>query len=176
MVKIEVQVFLFDIQLFQNHWWKKTILFLFNYLWHLCKKKKLSDHISMGESISELYFLWLSSHCLICTCIVTLKVRQSRSSSAVLFHNDFHHLRPFYVHINFRISLSISISKEIQLVHPKGNQSWIFIGRTDAEAETPILWPPDVKNWLIWKDSDAGKYWRWEENETTEDEMVGWHH
>ena len=66
--------------------------------------------------------------------------------------------------------------KEIQLVHPKGNQSWIFIGRTDAEAETPILWPPDVKNWLIWKDLNAGKDWRWEEKGTTEDEMVGWHH
>ena len=67
-------------------------------------------------------------------------------------------------------------SKEIQPVHPKGDQSWIFIGRTDAEAETPILWPPDEKNWLIWKDSDAGKDWRQEEKGTTEDEMVGWHH
>ena len=66
--------------------------------------------------------------------------------------------------------------KEIQPVHPKGNQSWIFIGRTDVQAETPILWPPDVKNWLIWKDPDAGKGWRQEEKGTTEDEMVGWHH
>ena len=66
--------------------------------------------------------------------------------------------------------------KEIQLVHPQGNQSWIFIGRTDAGAETPILWPPDAKNWLIWKDPDAGKDWRQEEKGTTEDEMVGWHH
>ena len=65
--------------------------------------------------------------------------------------------------------------KEIQPVHSKGNQSWIFIGRTDAKAETPILWPPDVKNWLIWKDPDAGKDWRREEKGTTEDEMVGWH-
>ena len=66
--------------------------------------------------------------------------------------------------------------KEIQPVHPKGNQPWIFIGRTDTEAETPILWPPDVKSWLIWKDPDAGKDWRREEKGTTEDEMVGWHH
>ena len=66
--------------------------------------------------------------------------------------------------------------KEIQPVHPKGNQSWIFIGRTDAEAETPILWPSNMKNWLIWKDPDAGKDWRQEEKGTTEDEMVGWHH
>ena len=61
-------------------------------------------------------------------------------------------------------------------VHPKGNQSWAFIGRTDVEAETPIFWPPDAKIWLIWKDPDAGKDWRWEEKGTTEDEMVGWHH
>ena len=65
-------------------------------------------------------------------------------------------------------------SKEIHPVHPKGNQSWILIGRTDAEAETPILWPSDAKNWLIGKDPDAGKGWRREKE--TEDEMVGWHH
>jgi len=66
--------------------------------------------------------------------------------------------------------------KEIQPVPPKGNLSWINIGRTDAAAETPILWAPDAKNWLIGKDPDAGKDWRWEEKGTTEDEMVGWHH
>ena len=66
--------------------------------------------------------------------------------------------------------------REMQLVHPKGNQSWIFIGRTDVEAEIPILWPPDAKNWLIGKDPDSGKDWRREEKGTTEDEMVGWHH
>ena len=66
--------------------------------------------------------------------------------------------------------------REIQPVHPKGSQSWIFIGRTVAEAEAPILWPPDAKNWLIWKDPDAGKDWGQEEKGTTEDEMVGWHH
>ena len=66
--------------------------------------------------------------------------------------------------------------KEIKPVHPQGNQSWIFIGRTDAEAETQILWPPDVKNWLIGKDPDAGKDGRQEEKGTTEDEMAGWHH
>ena len=66
--------------------------------------------------------------------------------------------------------------KEIQPVHPKGDQSWVFFGRTDAEAETPILWPPDVKNWLIGKDPDVGKDWRQEEKGITEDEMVEWHH
>ena len=66
--------------------------------------------------------------------------------------------------------------KEMQPVHPKADQSWVFFGRTDDEAETPILWPPDVKSWLTWKDPDAGKDWGQEEKGTTEDEMVRWHH
>ena len=66
--------------------------------------------------------------------------------------------------------------KEIQPVHPKVDQSWVFIGRTDVEAETPVLWPPDAKSWLIGKDPYAGKDWGREEKRTTEDEMVGWHH
>ena len=66
--------------------------------------------------------------------------------------------------------------KDVKPVNPKGNQSWIFIGRTDAKAEAPILWPPDAKNWLIGKDPHAGKDWRQEEKGMTEDEMVGWHH
>ena len=66
--------------------------------------------------------------------------------------------------------------KEIQPVHPKGNQSWVFIRRTDVEAETLILWPPDAKSWLIWKNPDAGKDWRQEEKGTTEDEMVRCYH
>ena len=71
---------------------------------------------------------------------------------------------------------SILECKEIKLANPKENQSWMFIGRTGAEAETPIFWPPGVKSWLIGKDSDARKDWRQEEKGTTEDEMVGWHH
>ena len=67
-------------------------------------------------------------------------------------------------------------SKEIQPIHPKGNQSWILIGRTDAEAESPIFWPPDAKSWLIWKDPDSGKDWGQEEKGMTEDEMAKWHH
>ena len=66
--------------------------------------------------------------------------------------------------------------KEIKPVNPKGNQSWMFIGRTDAKTETPIVWPPDAKNWLIGKDPDAGKDWKQEEKRTIKDEMVGWHH
>jgi len=73
----------------------------------------------------------------------------------------------------FEVSLDC---KEIKPVNPNVNQSWIFIGRTDAEAEAAILWPPDAKNWLIGKDPDAGKDWRQEEKGMTEDEMVGWHH
>ena len=65
--------------------------------------------------------------------------------------------------------------KEIKPLNSKGNQSWMFIGRTDPEAETPVLWPPDLKNWFIGKDPDAAKDWRWEEKGMTEDEMVGWH-
>ena len=77
-----------------------------------------------------------------------------------------------YVNVN----LAVNHCKEIKSVNPKGNQSWIFTGRTDAEAEASILWPPDVKNWLIGKDPDAGKDWRQEEKGMTDDEMVGWHH
>ena len=66
--------------------------------------------------------------------------------------------------------------KEIQLVHSKGDQSWVFVGRTVAEAETPILWPPHAKSWLIGKNSDPGRDWGQEEKGTTKDEMVGWHH
>ena len=67
-------------------------------------------------------------------------------------------------------------ARRFKPVNPKGNHSWIFIGRTDAEAETLIFWPPEAKNWLIWKDPDAGKDWGWEEKGMTEDKMVGWHH
>ena len=74
------------------------------------------------------------------------------------------------------LRVSWTARRSILAVNPKGNQSWIFIGRTDAEAEVPILWPPDGKNWLIGKDPDAGKDWRQEEKGTTEDEMVGWHY
>ena len=66
--------------------------------------------------------------------------------------------------------------KEIQPVNPKGDRSWVFIGRTDDEAKTPILWLPDAKSWLIWKEPDARKDWRWEEKGMTENDMVGWHH
>ena len=68
------------------------------------------------------------------------------------------------------------LNKEIQPVHPKGDQSWVFTGGTDVEAESPMLWPPDAESWLIWKDPDAGRDWGQEEKRMTEEEMVGWHH
>ena len=84
--------------------------------------------------------------------------------------------RCFWIMVLEKTLESLLDCKEIQPVHPKGNQSWIFIGRTDAEAETPVLWPPDAKNWLIRKDPEAGKDWGQEKKGMTQDEMVGWHH
>ena len=77
---------------------------------------------------------------------------------------------------NFTSRYCLCTCKEIKPVYPKGDQSWIFIGRTDAEAEAPVLWPPDAKSWVIEKDPDAGKDWRQKEKGMTEDEMVGRHH
>ena len=79
-----------------------------------------------------------------------------------------------YIHIKYSWE-SLGL-QEIQPVHPKGDQSWVFVGRTDVEAETPILWPPHAKSWLTWKDPDAARDWRQEEKGTTEGEMVVWHH
>ena len=80
------------------------------------------------------------------------------------------------LYISYKSLQSPLDCKDIQPVHPKGDQSWVFIGRTNVEAETPVLWPPDVNSWLIWKAPDAGKDWGEEEKGTTENEMVGWHH
>ena len=80
-----------------------------------------------------------------------------------------------YLFIHF-LQVSFLHVQKIQPAHPKGDQSWVFVGRTDVEADTPILWPPDAKSWLIWKDPDAGKDWGQMEKGTTGDEMVGWHH
>ena len=106
-----------------------------------------------------------------------------QSDPPILIMNGGRGRATFMIRLSYLLSLSyIQWNespldwKDIQPVHPKGNQSWIFIGRTDVEAETPILWPPAVKRWLIWKDPDSGKDWGQEEKGTTEDEMVGWHH
>ena len=82
----------------------------------------------------------------------------------------------FWTVVNEKTLESLLDCKEFQPIHPKDNQSWIFIGRTDAEYETPVLWPPDGKNWLIWNDSDVGKDWKREEKRTMEDGMFVWHH
>ena len=82
----------------------------------------------------------------------------------------------YFLILEFVFAIHLLDCKEIQPVHPRGNQSWVFTGKIDVEAETPVFWPPDVKSWLIWKNPDAEKDWGHEENGTTEDEMVGWHH
>ena len=93
-----------------------------------------------------------------------------------LDHKEGWALKNFWTVVLEKTLESLLDSKEIQLVNPKGNQSWVFIGKTDVEAETPILWPPDGKTWLIGNDPDAGKDWRQEEKGMPEDEIVGWHH
>ena len=112
------------------------------------------------------------------------KPRQCIKEQRHLFANKVHIVKESWVLKNWcfwTVVLAKTLEspldcKEIQPVHPKGNQSWIFIVRTHAEAETPILWLPDAKNWLTGKDPDAGKDWRQEENGITEDEMFVWHH
>ena len=90
------------------------------------------------------------------------------------WHNPFKfHLYIFHICLYLESPLDC---KEIQPVHPKGDQLWVFIGGTDVEAKTPILWQPDAKSWLVWKDPDVGKDWRWKKKGRAEDEMVGWHH
>jgi len=96
-------------------------------------------------------------------------------TSFIMLHFTFSSLILFWVKFCKGVESPLNC-KEIQPVHRKGDQSWVFIGRTDVEAETPILWPPDVKSWLIGKDPDAGKDWGQDEKGMTEDEMVGWHH
>ena len=112
-----------------------------------------------------------------------------RFSSVILFFDVFLNLVSFILGIEswalknwcfWTVVLEKTLAspldcKEIQLIHPKGDQSWVFIGRADAEAETPILWPHHAKSWLIGKDSDAGRDWGQEEKGMTEDEMAGWH-
>ena len=114
-------------------------------------------------------------HVVVCASITATSV-------SVFTWLSYLHVCPFILHeghSDFMLEKTLESPldcKEIQPVHPKGDQSWVFIRRTDAEAEALILWPPDVKSWLIWKDPDAGKDWGQEEKGTTEDEMVGWHH
>ena len=130
-------------------------------------------------SLLLVYYLLFS---IISLLLVMLSIFSCASwpSVCLLWRNVYLDLLPIFLNFLFCIGEKTLESpldcKEIQPVHPKGNQSWIFIGRTDAEAETPILWPPDAKNRLIGKDPSAGKDWRWEEKGTTEGDMVGWHH
>ena len=98
----------------------------------------------------------------------------SRSLPPIQFHKPLFNLSA--EELMLEKTLESPMNHKIKPVHSKGNRSWIFIERTNAEAETPLLWPPDAKSWLIGKDPDAGKDWRWEEKGMREDEMVGWHY
>ena len=128
----------------------------------------LSNVISSYESIPNSLRFALPSFILLLynMCNTLFQIVQSSFSSTRLWALDWK--------VSRCLCYSSAQHKEIQPVNPKGNQSWLFTGRTDIEA--PILWLPDVKNWLIGKDPDAGKYWSQEEKGVTEDEMVGWHH
>ena len=127
-------------------------------------------------------FLWMlshSSHRFFHTCSIIFFFVPGSVTSMVLPSKLQRLLLLLMLSVAFFILLHFNhcnLKQLIQPVNPKGNQSWIFIVRTDAEAETPILWPPDAKNWLTGKDPDAGKDWGQEEKGMTEDEMVGWHH
>ena len=103
---------------------------------------------------------------------LSLKCQQNDSPSYCFFNCQ----KCFWIVVLEKTLESLLDCKEIQPVHPKGDQSWVFTERADVEAETPILWPPDAKSWLIWKDPDVGKDWEQEEKGMTEDEMVGWRH
>ena len=120
--------------------------------------------ISCNRSIVNSYISFIKNHWL------------RMVSNSYSFHEDKKILQKFIKLVNIWQLLLSKIDFEIQSVYPKGDQSWVFIGRTDAEAETPILRPPDEKSWIIVKDPDAGRDWGQEEKGTTEDEMAGWNH
>ena len=133
------------------------------------------------KSMTNLDSILKSKDITLLTNVCTVKAMVFSSSHVWMWKLDYKESWPlknwcFWIVVLEKTLESPSDCKEIQPVHPKGNKYWIFIRRTDAEAENPILWPLDVKNWLIGKHPDAGKDWRLEEKGMTEDEMVGWHH
>ena len=144
-------------------------------LWH---SNPLSRFISKSCNLHT-YIRRLIQECLQQRCsqeqnTENLNVHQQKNG--LIKWSILRQIRCFWT-VVFEKTLESSLGfKEIQPINPRGNQSWIVIGRSDAEAETPILWPPDAKNQLIGKDPDAGKDWRREEKGTTKDKMVGWHH
>jgi len=151
---------------FQNHcrWWlqpckSKTLTSWKERYDHPRQHIKKQRHYFANKCLSSQSYGFSSSH----VCIWELDYKESWVPKNWCFWT-----------VVFKETLESPLDcKEIQPVHPKRYQSWVFFGRTDVDAETPILWPPDAKSWLIWKDPDAGKDWRQEEKEMTEDEMVG---
>ena len=144
---------------------------LFVTLWTAARQASLS--ITNSQSLLQLISIVSVMPFLAYSLVIILTIEKVWTIFYFLLCNYDKHLGGVVLEKTLESPLDI---KETQPVHPKGNQSWIFIGRTDAEAETPILWAPHVKNRLTWKDPDAGKDWRWEERGMIEDEMVGWHH
>ena len=142
---------------------------------------KLKDTCSLEEKLWPTWTEYLKAEILLCQQSLSIQSYGFSSSHVWMWELDYkENWVPknwcFWTEVLEKTLESPLDYKETQSVHPEGNQSWIFIGRTDAKAETPILWPPDVKNWLISKDPDPGNDWRQEEKGTTEDKMVGWHH
>ena len=140
---------------------------------------KLKDAYSLEEKPWPTYTTYWKAETLLCQQVCLVKAMVFLVVTDVRVGHTQESWAPknwcFWTVVLEKTSESL-VSKEIQPVYPKGNQSWIFTGRTVAEADTPVLWPPDAKNWLIGKDPDSGKDWRREEKGTTEDEMVEWHH
>ena len=170
MVRVKFHFFLHNTQILQNQLLKKIFFFLgilmeiscpltCVYFWSLL----CSTSLYIVLYLIKIFILLLSKKLHIFKVYI--------NSSASILQN-----RCFWSVVLEKTLESPLDCKEIQPLHPKGNNSWIFTERTDVEAETPILWPPDMKNWLTGKDPDAGKDWRQEEKGTAEDEMVGWHH
>ena len=155
-------------------WWTSEILR--NMIWVYNNKERSTYELSHVKNALKGLSSSLGINIYSAYILINLYVRKSPLS---IIRTAFQHVR-WYISQTFTIIISSRESfkcwmdsKEIQPVHPKGDQSWVFIGRTDVEAETPILRPPDTKNWLTWKDPVAGKDWRQEEKGTKEDEMVG---
>ena len=162
--------------------WINTMWSILTMEYHYLKKKWILTHVTTWMNLEDIMLIEMSQTQKNKNCVILLIYMTTYSSSHVwMWELDYtESWAPknwcFWTVVLEKTLESPLDCKEIQPVRPKGDQSWVFIGWTDVEVETPILWTPDGKNWLIEKDPDAGKDWRQEEKGMTEDEMVGWHH
>ena len=143
-------------------------------MWEGMGPKHSTFSLTPLEILCHLIMIWLV-HTRQSQCHLELRLVNSPTEKFLNSINDLNEHNIWTVVLRRLLRVPWTARRSNQ-VHPKGNQSWMFTGRTDAEAETPVLWPPDAKNWLIGKDPDARKDWRREEKGPTEDEMVGWHY